>query len=206
MKVTVLDYGLGNLFSVRRALEVCGAEVTVTDDPGTAAGADRLVLPGVGAFAHGMAALARLGLDDALRAHAASGRPLLGICVGLQLFFEVGEEFEPHPGLGLIPGRVAQIPDAGGRWKRPHLGWNAVVPARDWAGTLFAATAPGAHVYFAHSFAATDVPADHVLATTPYGDGQVVAAVTRANVTGLQFHPERSGPVGLGLLKGFLAG
>ncbi len=208
--VVVADYGIGNLFSVRRALEAAGADVVVTGAPRAVAQAERLVVPGVGAFGDVVAELRLRGLQEPVMEMAASGRPLLGICVGMQMLFELGEEFGDHPGLGLLPGRVRAIPlaDAEGRpHKIPHVGWAPLHPAgrrNGWQGTLLADLQPGAAVYFVHSFAAEpDVDGDR-LADTVYGGHAISAAVQQHNVMGCQFHPEKSGPVGLSILGRFL--
>ncbi|CAG0974091.1 partial glutamine amidotransferase, partial [Rhodocyclaceae bacterium] len=163
-RVVVVDYGVGNLLSVTRAFEIRGAEVTVTSDPRAVPGADRLVVPGVGAFADGMAELEGRGLVQPIREFAATGRPLLGICLGMQLLFSESHEFGQHKGLDLLAGQVMAIPNEapGGRWRKtPHIGWNELrLPhgRPSWGGTLLAGLVEGSAVYFVHSFAA--VPAD----------------------------------------------
>jgi glutamine amidotransferase len=211
MKVAVIDYGMGNLFSVRRALEVAGAgDVDVTADPARLAQAERVVLPGVGAFADGMAGLTAAGFVPAIRDFVATGRPLLGICLGMQMLLDTSEEFGQTPGLGLIPGAVRAISRArtdGGRRKLPAIGWFPLRPAgaNGWEGSVLADTAPDSPVYFLHSFhAEPDSPA-HLLAEYDHDELRVTAAVRRENVTGTQFHPEKSGPVGLNILRRFLA-
>lgn len=210
LPVTVVDYGLGNLYSVTRALAAVGGDPKLTSDPVDVARAERLVLPGVGAFADGMAGLRERGLVDALKAFAATGRPFLGICLGMQLLMREGTEFGRHEGLGLVEGSVTLLtPEAaGGRPpKLPHIGWNALggEPAR-WKDSALGALAPGAQVYFVHSYApAPSDPAD-VLATCEYGGRPFCAALKRGNLTGCQFHPEKSGPVGLAILERFLHG
>lgn len=208
MKATVIDYGIGNLYSVGRALEAAGAEVVFASDAAGIAEATHLVLPGVGAFSGGMQGLRERGLVEPIRAYARSGRPLLGICLGMQMLASTSEEFGTHEGLGLIPGRVLAIPAnqlPGGRpLKIPAIGWRALNAARDWAGTPLAASAPGTAAYFVHSFhVAPDDPA-HRLATYDYGGHVVTAAIGRGQILGTQFHPEKSGPAGLRILEGFL--
>lgn len=208
-RVTVVDYGIGNLFSVGRALEHCGAEIEFSSAPEAIAGAARLVLPGVGAFADGMQGLRDRGLVEPLRAYAASGRPLLGICLGMQMLASVSEEFGEHEGLGLIPGRVQAVPatDTQGRpHKIPHIGWSALrlPPGARWAGSPLCDTPPGSAVYLVHSFAVVpDDPIDR-LADCDYGGHAIAAAIRRDNVVGCQFHPEKSGTVGLNILARFL--
>lgn len=208
-QVTVIDYGVGNLLSVSRALAHVGAEPMVTDDAEIIAKAQHLILPGVGAFAHGMQGLQARGLDKLVIAHAKSGKPLLGICLGMQMLLDESEEFGTYAGLGLIPGTVAAIPntDANGHPHRiPHIGWNGLqVPTGGtWQGTLFETIKPGDCVYFVHSFAANPANPAHRLADVDYNGRTVCAAVKKDNVMGCQFHPEKSGEVGLAILKHFV--
>lgn len=209
--VVLIDYGVGNLLSVSRALQACGGTVEQTGDPDRLIRADRAVLPGVGAFGGCMDALARHGLAEAVRAFARSGKPLLGICVGMQMLFDTGEEFGRHDGLGLLPGTVGPIPAvkaAGGRRKVPHIGWNALWPAHgrsSWSGGILAGTPPGRSVYFVHSFAALPAAPEDLQAIADYDGYPVTAVVERGNIAGCQFHPEKSGPVGLGMLRSFLS-
>lgn len=202
---------MGNLLSVRRALEHVCAEVELCADPEALGMAPKIILPGVGAFADGMAELRRLGLDVALRDAARRGTPILGICLGMQMLFDSSEEFGYSAGLGLIPGRVVGIPrvdDNGVPRKIPHIGWNDLVLAdgrQSWRGSVLESLAKGSSVYFVHSFMA--VPNDPVdcLANCLY-EGQVVtAAVAHGNVSGCQFHPEKSGQAGLSVMRQFLA-
>ena len=210
MKVTVIDYGLSNLLSVRHALEHFGAEVELTGDPAAVLAAGALVLPGVGAFRDGMQGLERLGLIGPIRQKAAAGTPLLGICLGMQMLFDQSEEFGSWQGLGLVPGKVVRIPAEaadGARQKVPHIGWEGLLPAggrADFAGTVLFGVRPGGECYFIHSYEAK--PADEAdrLADAMYGGRRVCAAVQRGNVVGTQFHPEKSGPVGLAILEGYL--
>ena len=211
-KVVVVDYGMGNVLSVCRALEQCGGAPILTAEASAIVGAERLVLPGVGAFGDCMTALEERGLVEPIKTFVATGRPFLGICVGMQILLDFGEEFDGAPGLGLVPGRVAQIPTAmpgGGQRKIPHIGWASVTPraggsGRDWAGTIFAETEASTPLYFVHSFSAAPCEAAHVLAVADYEGFAVTAAVRRDNITGTQFHPEKSGPAGLRLLTRLL--
>ncbi|MDP3134742.1 MAG: imidazole glycerol phosphate synthase subunit HisH [Burkholderiaceae bacterium] len=209
--VTVIDYGIGNLLNVVRALQHEGAEVRIVDQA-TQVGTlpERLVLPGVGAFADGMAELKARGFDDLVRRYADTGRPFLGICVGAQMLLEVGEEFGEHAGLGLIPGRVQPVSpvDAAGRPHRiPHIGWSALrrPPGRDnWDRTILSRLKPDDPVYFVHSFAPVPTHDAHRLADTYYDGVRICAAVARDQIFGCQFHPERSATQGLGVLAAFL--
>ena len=209
-KVTVVDYGIGNLYSVRRALESCGADVSLSSDPGEIVGADRLVLPGVGAFADGMAGLRERGLIEPIQNVAAAGRPLLGICLGMQMFASASEEFGSHEGLDIIPGRVVPVSAVsidGRVLKIPNIGWRELNPASgfDWSGSLLSTMQAGQAVYLVHSFHLVPTDPAHVLATCLYGGHRVTAAVGRDNVIGCQFHPEKSGPVGLAILERFVS-
>lgn len=208
--VTVVDYGSGNLFSVSRALEQVGARVELTGDTDRVAAAERLVLPGVGAFSAAMKALTDRGLADAVRRFVETGRPFLGICVGMQAMMDYGEEFGHHDGFGFVAGGVAVIPATGADGTPhpvPHIGWNGLVPpARGWDDTLFAAIAPGTAVYFVHSFAARPKEPENVLATCDYDGRAITAAIAKDNMVGCQFHPEKSGPAGLAILTRFLNG
>jgi glutamine amidotransferase len=202
--VALIDYGSGNLRSAEKALVHAGAAVTVTSDPAVVAKADRIVLPGVGAFGDCMAGLSAIpGMVDALRqAVLERAKPFLGICVGMQLLASVGREFGDHAGLGWIEGEVTRLAPTGPSLKIPHMGWNALTFVRP--HPLFAGIAEGADVYFVHSYAMRPADPAAVLATADYG-GSFVAAAGRDNILGVQFHPEKSQAVGLALLGNFLA-
>jgi glutamine amidotransferase len=201
IEVTIIDYGAGNLLSIIRALEHCGARVTITSNATAILTANRVVLPGVGAFANGMESLKTKGLDAVVRQIAASGTPLLGICLGMQLLFDASEEFGLTEGLGLIPGRVVSVPQTtaeGKPHKIPHIGWNELILAaqRDsWQDSLLADVKPGESVYFVHSFMSAPSCPDFRLADCSYGGIPIAASVMRDNVMGCQFHPEKSGEV-----------
>ena len=203
--VTVVDYGMGNLLSVSRALEHCGAQAILESSPLFIAKAERLVLPGVGAFGDGMAELQQRNLVEAIRNYAASGRPLLGICLGMQMLLDGSDEFGARAGLGLIPGWVRKLPAQPGI-KLPHIGWSAIRPpaGRDWNGTLLDHVPAGQEVYFVHSFHADPREPRDCLAQTPYGDSLFCSVVRKDNITGCQFHPEKSGEAGLGMIRNFL--
>jgi glutamine amidotransferase len=208
--VTVIDYGVGNIFSVTRALEHCGATVFLSGRPADILSASRLVLPGVGAFASGMEGLRSRGLVDPIRRYAASGRPLLGICLGMQMLFSRSLEFGDHEGLGLIPGTivpiVARAPD-GAPLKVPHIGWAPLERPSGyatWDMTLLAGVREGENCYFVHSFTAVPERESSRLADTTYGDCRISAAVREGNVLGCQFHPEKSGETGLSMISNFV--
>ena len=208
--VSIVDYGMGNLFSVCRAVEYCGAEPVLISTPADVENAHCLVLPGVGAFADGMAGLRALSLVEPLRRHAEAQKPFLGICLGMQMMMDWSVEFGRHDGLGIIAGGVVPVPTrdrSGMPHKVPLIGWSGLdlPPGRnDWAGTLLRDTAPGAAAYFVHSFMAAPDDEATRLADTDYGGQKICAAIARGQVAGCQFHPEKSGEVGLGILKAFL--
>ena len=210
--VTVVDYGMGNLYSVQRAIEYCGGVSCLASLPEDIGRAQHLLLPGVGAFADGMKELQARDLADAVKKHAEQGKPLLGICLGMQILLEESEEFGLHQGLAIIPGRVVPIPpktDEDRLLRIPHVGWNELVPPRSaksaaWENTILDGTRPGASVYFVHSYVADcrDTPYD--VADCRYGGWTLPAVIRRDNTHGCQFHPEKSGPVGLRILKRFM--
>ena len=209
LDVTVIDCGVGNLFSVQRGLESCGAKVTITADDGKILSASRVVLPGVGAFGKAMQELESLGLVRVIQRLARNGVPLLGICLGMQLLFDESEEFGITRGLGLIPGRVVPVPattTSGDRQKIPHIGWSSLHPSGvsvDWAETLLKNNTPGDAAYFVHSFMAIPDQPAHRIANCVYGGHEIAAVVSHASITGCQFHPEKSGEVGLKILRTF---
>ena len=207
--IAIIDYGVGNLFSLKSSLAQLGQDTVVTADPDTIRKADRLILPGVGAFGDAMDKLVATGLVPVIRAEVEK-KPLLGICLGMQMLFDESEEFGLHKGLGLIPGRVVKIPstDVQGRpQKVPHISWDPLNPAggrTDFAGTVLAGVTPGEERYFIHSYEAK--PADEAdrLADTVYGGRAVCAAAAHGSVVGCQFHPEKSGKVGLKIIEEYL--
>jgi glutamine amidotransferase len=199
--IAVVDVCSGNLRSVERALAQVGGDVVVTRDPDVVRRADKIVVPGQGAFGVFMRGLGERGLGDALREAIASGRPYLGICLGLQVLFDDSEEQGPCAGLGVIAGRVVRLSPADPRLKVPHIGWNQVAFRRP--DPLLAGIAEGAHLYFVHSYHA--VPADPSLVTLDAEHGvRLTAAVRHANIFACQFHPEKSQAVGLQLLRNFV--
>ena len=198
--IAIIDYGVGNLFSLASSFAAIGAEVTVTADPAILRKADKLLLPGVGAFEDAAKKLRQSGLDTVVKELAAAGKPLLGICLGMQLLFDKSYEYGCHEGLGLIPGAVKPIADVIPKdLKIPHIGWNALHFQK--ACPIFKETKDGDCVYFVHSFYATGCE-DFTVATAEYG-AALTAAVAKDNVYGCQFHPEKSGAVGLKILKAF---
>lgn len=199
--VVLIDAGTGNLRSVQKALESFGANVERTDDPQKVVAGKRVVLPGVGAFGDFMSGLRARGLAEAVKEIAARGVPLLGICVGMQALFDVGEEMGERPGLSLLPGRVVRFAESLGV-KIPHTGWNQVEAQNE--ACLFRGIRSGAYVYFNHSFYCQPANPSDVAAITDYGL-QYACAVQRENIFGVQFHPEKSQAVGLQILKNFLA-
>ena len=204
--ITLIDYGIGNMRSLAKAFAAAGLEVERTDDPARIEAAERLVLPGVGAFAACADAIRARGLWDLVLERAGAGVPLLGVCVGMQLLFESSEEGPGDaPGLGLLPGRVVRFPAGleaeGRRLKVPHMGWNELVGRRAHA---VVPAAESAWAYFVHSYHAAPADPSDVLATVAYGV-EVPAVVGRGAVVGAQFHPEKSGRVGLEMLRRFAA-
>ena len=198
--IAIIDYGVGNLFSLESSFAAIGAEVTVTADPAILRQADKLLLPGVGAFEDAAKKLRQSGLDDLIKELAAEGKPLLGICLGMQLLFDESYEYGCHKGLGLIPGGVKPIADVIPKdLKIPHIGWNALHFQKDCP--IFREIKEGDCVYFVHSFYATSCE-DFTVATAEYG-AALTAAVAKDNIYGCQFHPEKSGAVGLKILKAF---
>jgi len=207
--VVVVDYGRGNLFSVCQAVAKVGGDPRLSSEPSAVRTAEQVILPGVGAFGDAMAGLRARGLDDALRAFAGTGRPLLGICLGMQLLLGASTEFGDHVGLGLVPGQVDRLPASRGndRYKIPNVGWCPLEPAQGgtpWANSIFAAIKPGDFAYFVHSYAAHPREARHRLADIDFAGSPVSAAIAVGPITGCQFHPEKSGEVGLAILHAFM--
>jgi len=203
--INIIDYEMGNLRSVEKAFESLGFAVRVSADPQDIANADKVVLPGVGAFADCVANLRKGGFVDPLLYHVKAGKPLLGICVGMQMLFDESEEFGRHPGLGLIPGRVVRFPSGmienGERLKVPHMGWNNLLLKKN--SPLFTGVEDESFVYFVHSYycqAESDVD---VAASCRYGDIEFCASLWRDNIMATQFHPEKSQTIGLHIFKNF---
>ena len=201
--LAIIDYGVGNLFSLASSFKAIGAETVVTDDVSVITSADKIVLPGVGAFSDAAKKLRNSGLDEVVKKEAKRGKPLLGICLGMQLLFDKSYEYGEHEGLGLVKGNIKPlseyIPE---NLKIPHIGWNAL-HFKGEKNKLFKYVKENECVYFVHSFYGADC--DSVIATAEYGE-EVTAAVADKNIFGCQFHPEKSGKTGLNILKGFLEG
>ena len=203
--ITIIDYEMGNLRSVEKAFEKLGFDARVSNNPDDLLTSDKVVLPGVGAFKDCITNLRNGGFVEPLLQHVEAGKPLLGICVGMQMLFDESEEFGRHEGLGLIPGKVARFPagmeEGGERLKVPHMGWNTIQIQRP--APLFKDTAEGSYVYFVHSYyCAADNP-DDVAASCRYGDIVFTAAIWRDNLMATQFHPEKSQDVGLKIFENF---
>jgi glutamine amidotransferase len=208
-EITIIDYGLGNLLSVSRGFEHFGTRVTITSDPKVLIDSSLVVLPGVGAFPNAMALLEKHNLIEALKEYGKSGKPLLAICLGMQLLMDESEEFAPTAGLGLIPGRVVSIPSQdslGEKTKVPHIGWSSLHPSHleeKWSGTLLEDNDAGDPVYFVHSFQVLPEDSTNEIAYTKYGGHRISAVISKDNIVGCQFHPEKSGQLGLKIMRRF---
>lgn len=217
-KIAVIDYGLGNLFSVERAFRYIGAEVKITSEAKDIQNADYLVLPGVGAFGDGMKGLIEKNLIEPITEFVNGGRPFLGICLGMQLLMTSSEEFGEHQGLNLVSGRVIRLTEGNERVKVPHVGWNSLmlpehiqshkqheeITNNFWDNTLLKGINPGMFVYFVHSYMVVPDDTLNILAETKYGDNVFCSVLRKRNIFACQFHPERSGKVGLEIYKQFL--
>ena len=199
--IAIIDYGVGNLFSLSSSIRAVGGEAVVTGDPEVIRNADKLILPGVGAFGDAAAKLFQSGLDKVIYEETGKGKPLMGICLGMQLLFEESHEYGVHKGLGLIPGKIVgmegRIPDG---LNIPHIGWNGLNFTEN-KSPIFRYLSEGDCVYFVHSFYGIDCE-ESTTATAEYGI-PVTASVQKGNIYGCQFHPEKSGKVGLSILKAF---
>lgn len=210
-RVAIVDFGLGNLYSVKHACAHAGLQAQITCDRAEILAADAAILPGVGAFGDAMATLTRLDLVSALYDFVAVGKPFLGICLGLQLLMRESEEFGSHKGLGIVDGAVVRFPDPaeGGRQlKVPHIGWNGIHRAGSargnadpWSGTLLSGCADGESMYFVHSYIVQPADPGVLLSTSAYGDVEFCSSLRVRNITACQFHPERSGPRGLSIYR-----
>lgn len=211
--ICIVDYGLGNLFSVQRALERVGAsDAFISDQKSDIQNADRLILPGVGAFKDGMRKLHSLGLVSVIQEYAATGKPVLGVCLGMQLLMSNSEEFGLHDGLDLLSGKVRQLaPGQDRRFKVPHIGWNSLHGSfggsdneQQWQGTILKDVSAGSFMYFVHSFVVEPDDQEIVTALTQYGQDEYCSVLNSGNITGAQFHPELSGEDGLSLYRNFV--
>ena len=207
-RVAIIDYEAGNLFSVQHACATVGLDPVITSDPAVIAASAAAILPGVGAFGEAMSHLTRLGLATPIADFVASGRPFLGICLGLQLLFSESEEFGRHAGLGLVPGKVvrfAATDPAGAPVRVPHIGWNQIVPAtthrQGWADTPLRGITEGEYLYFVHSYYVVPSHAEDVLCVARYGGREFCAGIQRGNLLALQFHPEKSAHQGLRIYR-----
>ena len=201
--ITIIDYGVGNIFSLYSSFKFIGADAVLTSDPEVIRSSDKIILPGVGAFADAAEKLRATGLDKIILEETAKGKPLLGICLGMQLLFEKSYEYGEHKGLGLIKGSIKPIaPEVPPTLKIPHIGWNELhFPKNREKSPIFKYTDENSFVYFVHSYYGADCD-ESVIATTEYS-AELTAAVQSGNVYGTQFHPEKSGNVGMGILKAF---
>ncbi len=207
--IVVVDYGIVNLKNVVRAITFVGGNVISSSDPVKVASAARLVLPGVGAFGSGMVELKASGLDEAVMTAALTGTPLLAICLGMQMLFTTSIEHGYHDGLNLIQGEVVPIPASRNGYERkvPHIGWNKLVCSpnvSNWEGSYLRDTKEGSYCYFVHSYMAVPNNEDYVVANCNYEGIDIPAVIKKENITGFQCHPERSGSVGLNILKRFV--
>ena len=201
--IAIIDYGVGNIFSLMSSLKVIGADAVLTNDIKTIEECDRIILPGVGAFSDAIRLLKESGLDKVVLSECEKGKPLLGICLGMQLLFEKSYEYGEHKGLGLIKGSIKPIKDVAPKdYKIPQMGWNSLnFPENKEKHPLFKYIKEGDFVYFVHSYYGADCE-ESLIATTEYG-ASLTAAVANQNVYGTQFHPEKSGDVGLNILRAF---
>ncbi|WP_417319162.1 imidazole glycerol phosphate synthase subunit HisH [Emcibacter sp.] len=208
-EIAVLDYGIGNIRSIRNALTKVGGTPVVTRDPEVIMKAAGLIIPGVGAFQHGMENLSQYSMVDVIKDYVSTGKPVLGICLGMQLMLSSSEENGFREGLNLVPGTVTKIalPEESDL-RLPHIRWSQIHPqagARTWNGPLLDSSHQDQYYYFVHSYCAHPENKDHILAVTEYGDVEITAAIKNGNVMGCQFHPEKSGTQGLSILTNFIS-
>lgn len=204
--IGLINYGMGNLHSVAKALEKVGGQVELVEDADAMGRYERIVLPGVGAFRDCAGALQERGMDAAIKAEIAAGKPFLGICLGMQVLMDASYEFGTYKGLGLIPGSVRHFPDSFPErgYKIPHMGWNDVVLSSERPPHPVLAPLAGKQVYYVHSYCCLPENPEHLLAACSYGDYPFAAAIGRDNIVATQFHPEKSQRAGLALLEAFL--
>ncbi len=207
MNIFIIDYGYGNLFSLSKALTSVGASPVVSSLPDKMESFDKIIIPGVGAFGDGMRELRNRGFEKPLQKAAKNGKTILGICLGMQFLFEYGNEFGKHDGLGLTQGGVEKIVVGNDTCKIPHIGWNVLLPSeqnRTWRNTLLAGIPQKSYMYFVHSFAGKPSNKEDILALTEYCGTLITVAIQKNNIMGTQFHPEKSGKIGLSILKNFV--
>ncbi len=204
VKIAVIDYGVGNIKSICNAFEKMGANINVTREKEDILGADGIVLPGVGAFPHGMKKLLSFGLDDVIRQYANTGKPLIGVCLGMQMLFDSSNEFQDTKGIGLIPGKVEKLPVLDDYLhKLPHVSWNEIEVIKGHSNNIIS-DVDGSDMYFVHSFYATPDSFENVLSTTNYSGFEFCSTVKKGNIYGCQYHPEKSSEQGLKVISNFI--
>jgi glutamine amidotransferase len=206
IKIAIIDYGVGNLYSLVRAFNFLGTEAVISEDPKILDRADGVILPGVGSFEAGMRGLKIRGLTEVVKKIADKNKPMLGICLGAQLMLTEGYEFGVFRGLNIIKGKVVRFPDLSDGEKIPHVGWNTIVPIKNgsWSNTILNSSKKNEQVYFTHSYILKPDFNTNILAETIYGNYTFCSAIKRGNIYGFQFHPEKSGKVGLKLIDSFI--
>lgn len=204
-QIAVVDYGIGNIQSMCRALEKSGADIVLTGDFNTILKSDGVVLPGVGAFSHGMEKLRSLGLADILKEFAKLEKPMLGVCLGMQLFFDKSSEFGETDGLGIVPGSVDKIELKDDKHEKlPHVSWNELSGNQPWGGTILDGIEQSSDMYFVHSYCVSPSNSEDILSTTTYSGNEFCSTIKHKNIYGCQYHPEKSGELGLKIIKNFV--
>lgn len=206
-KITIIDYGVGNLHSLKKAFRFLNVDANISEEPAVVKNSDAIILPGVGAFEAGIKGLEVRGLINTIREEAAKNKPMLGICLGAHLMLDKGYEFGAFNGLGIIPGKVIRFPKLEGNEKIPHIDWNSVYkPSADhsWDKTIFDSLKENFNAYFIHSYILVPEKKNNIFALTSYGGYEFCSVIRNGNIYGCQFHPEKSGPTGLKLLKNFI--
>ena len=203
-KISIIDYGIGNLYSITKACKKLGAEIVITDDASIIKDSSALILPGVGSFGAGIDGLKRRGLVGIIKKFADSGRPILGICLGAQLLMSKGFEFGEFDGLDIVPGKVIKFGKLSPGTKIPHIGWNGIVVNGSERGTIFGSLGKNPYFYFVHSYVMKPDDSKNIFAVTNYGGSSFCSIIKQGNIYGCQFHPEKSGPAGLKLISNFI--